>query len=138
MPVLQTENQSSSYPSREASARKGPKARWFWLFWIILIGAGVAAAYYYSNHLQQEMITRLQQDTQKEMAALKAQYDSRFSEISSQMNQIDSKVQAFNELLTFTKDQASGKTDNSNKLYSQLNDVKQQLSNLEKKLELLK
>ncbi|QCT03841.1 hypothetical protein E6C60_3130 [Paenibacillus algicola] len=103
-----------------------------------MIGAGVAAAYYYSNHLQQEMMLGLQQDTQREMAALKAQYDSRFAELSAQMSEIDSKVQSFNELLTFTKDQATGETDNSNKLYTQLNDVRQQLSKLEKKLELLK
>ncbi|MBO2943557.1 hypothetical protein JJQ72_06130 [Paenibacillus sp. F411] len=136
MPILQTENESP-YPSREAS-RKSPKARYFWLFWLFMIGAGVAAAYYYSNHLQQEMMLGLQQDTQREMAALKAQYDSRFAELSAQMSEIDSKVQSFNELLTFTKDQATGETDNSNKLYTQLNDVRQQLSKLEKKLELLK
>lgn len=137
MPRLETET-IPPYASREASSRKGPKARWFWMFWIIFIALGVAAAYSYSNHLQKEMIAQLQQDTQKEMAALKAQYDSRFTELSQQMNEMQSKVQSFNELLTFTKDQASGKTDNSNKLYSQLNEVKQQLSKLERKLELLK
>lgn len=137
MPRLETETQSS-YPSRETSPRKGPKARWFWIFWIVFIGAGAAAAYSYSNHLKEEMIIQLQQDTRKEIASLKAQYDSRFAELAQQINEIDSKVQTFNELLTFTKDQASGKTDNSNKLYSQLNEVKQQLDKLEKKLELLK
>lgn len=137
MPRLETET-IPTYPSRETSSRRGPKARWFWMFWIIFIAFGVAAAYSYSNHLKQEMLTQLQQDTQKEMAALKAQYDSRFTELSQQVDEMQSKVQSFNELLTFTKDQASGKTDNSNKLYSQLNEVKQELKKLEKKLELLK
>ncbi|WP_054955905.1 hypothetical protein [Paenibacillus dakarensis] len=137
MPRLETDT-ANTYPSREASSRKGPRARWFWMFWILFILLGVAAAYSYSNHLQKEIITKLQQDTQKEMASLKAQYDSRFTELSRQMDEMQSKVQSFNELLTFTKDQASGKTDNSNKLYSQLNEVKQQLTKLQKKMELLK
>lgn len=137
MPGLETET-TLPYTSRESSPRKGPKARWFWMFWIIFIALGVAGAYTYSNHLKEEMLTQLQQDTEREMAALKAQYDSRFNELSQQMNELQSKVQSFNELLTFTKDQASGKTDNSNKLYSQLNDVKEQLNKLERKMELLK
>ncbi|WP_422657940.1 hypothetical protein ACK8P5_19640 [Paenibacillus sp. EC2-1] len=137
MPRLETEN-IPTYPSRETSSRRGPKARWFWMFWIIFIALGVAAAYSYSNHLKQEMLTQLQEDTHKELAALKAQYDSRFTELSQQVDEMQSKVQSFNELLTFTKDQASGKTDNSNKLYSQLNEVQEELKKLEQKLELLK
>ena len=43
-----------------------------------------------------------------------------------------------NQLLTFAKDNASAKTDNSNKLYTQLSEVKKQLALLEKNLELLK
>lgn len=137
MPRLETEN-IPTYPSREASSRRGPKARWFWMFWIVFIALGVAAAYSYSNHLKQEMLTQLQEDTHRELSALKTQYDSRFTELSQQVDEMQSKVQSFNELLTFTKDQASGKTDNSNKLYSQLNEVKEELKKLEQKLELLK
>ncbi|WP_106766544.1 hypothetical protein [Paenibacillus faecalis] len=137
MPGLETKT-TPPYASREPSTQKKPKARWFWMFWIIFIALGGAGAYSYSNHLKDEMVAQLQQDTQKEIAALKTQYDTRFNELSQQMDELQSKVQSFNELLTFTKDQASGKTDNSNKLYSQLNDVKKQLNKLEQKMELLK
>ncbi|MFC7681101.1 hypothetical protein [Paenibacillus sp. GCM10028914] len=137
MPRLETET-IPTYPSRESASRKGPKARWFWMFWFIFIALGVFAAYSYSNHLKEEMVTQLQHDTQAELAALKTQYDLRFNELSQQMNEMQSKVESFNELLTFTKDQASGKTDNSNKLYSQLNEVKKELKKLQQNMELLK
>lgn len=137
MQAPETDHQSA-YSRREPAPRKGQKAGWFWVLWIVLIGIGVTGAYFYSQHMQREMVAQLQQDTQKEIAALKAQYDKRYSELSRQMSEIDSKVQSFNELLTFTKDQASGKSDKSNKLYTQMNELKRQLGRLEKKLELLK
>ncbi|MNW58568.1 hypothetical protein D3C74_364440 [compost metagenome] len=51
---------------------------------------------------------------------------------------MQSTVDTFNELLTFTKDNASNKTDNSNKLYTQLNEVRKQLAALQKEMDLLK
>lgn len=137
MPVLESNNNAPFEP-REETPRKGPSAKWFWVFWIVLIGLGTTAAYLYSNHLKEQVIVQLQQDTYKQMASFKAEYDERFSEMVEELNKMQSQVQSFNELLTFTKDQASGKTDNSNKLYSQLSEVEKQLKELERKMELLK
>ncbi|MGE7827166.1 hypothetical protein [Paenibacillus sp. NPDC093718] len=129
---------NTPYKSREEVHQKGPSTKWFWVFWIVLIGLGTTAAYLYSNHLKEQVVVQLQQDTRQEMASFKAEYDQRFNELVQEMDEMQSKVQSFNELLTFTKDQASGKTDNSNKLYSQLSQVEKQLKELERKMELLK
>lgn len=137
MPMLEQEH-NTPYKSREETQQKGPSTKWFWVFWIVLIGLGTTAAYLYSNHLKEQVVVQLQQDTRQEMAAFKAEYDKRFNELVQEMDEMQSKVQSFNELLTFTKDQASGKTDNSNKLYSQLSQVEKQLKELERKMELLK
>lgn len=137
MPMLEPGN-NTPYKSREEVHQKGPSAKYFWVFWIVLIGLGTTAANLYSNHLKEQVVVQLQQDTRQEMAAFKAEYDQRFNELVQEMDEMQSKVQSFNELLTFTKDQASGKTDNSNKLYSQLSQVEKQLKELERKMELLK
>jgi hypothetical protein len=51
---------------------------------------------------------------------------------------MESKIQTLNELLTFAKDNADSKTDNSNKLYTQLAEVKKQLNELKRNLDVLK
>lgn len=108
------------------------------IIWVLLIAAGVTGAYLYSNHMKQEMIRQIQADTQKQMNELKQGYEAKFAELSGEVKELESKVQSFNELLTFTKDNATSKTDNSNKLYTQLNEVKKQLSELQRKMDLLK
>ncbi|MNW18345.1 hypothetical protein D3C71_2178750 [compost metagenome] len=65
------------------------------------------------------------------MQQLEANYTNDLAELKT-------KVDALNELLTFTKDNADSKTDNSNQLYTQLNEVKKQLNELQKSLEVLK
>jgi len=47
-------------------------------------------------------------------------------------------VNELNELLTFARDNASEDTDNSNLLYTQLNEVKAKLEQLQKQLDVLK
>ncbi|MUG87397.1 hypothetical protein GNP92_13730 [Paenibacillus timonensis] len=108
------------------------------LIWVLLIGAGVTAAYMYSNHLKQSMIDQLDIKWQSEAEQMKADYTAQLTALSGEVKDLQSKVEAFNELLEFTKDNSSEKTDNSNKLYSQLSEVKQQLAALQKKMDLLK
>nr|WP_308531236.1 hypothetical protein [uncultured Paenibacillus sp.] len=108
------------------------------LIWVLLIGAGVTAAYMYSNHLKQSMIDQLDAKWQSEAEQMKADYTAQLTALSGEVKDLQSKVEAFNELLEFTKDNSSEKTDNSNKLYSQLSEVKQQLAALQKKMDLLK
>ncbi|GGN92172.1 hypothetical protein [Saccharibacillus kuerlensis] len=127
----------TSAPSRTMKKDRLP-VRWFLLFWILLIALFVYAAYEYSQRLQEQTLSALQTQTETQMAELRADYENQFSELNGQVAALQNKVDSFNELLTFTKDNANNKTDNSNKLYTQLNEVKAQLSQLQKKMDLLK
>lgn len=122
-------------PSRK---KQRPSVALILLIWVLLIGAGVTAAYFYSNHLKQSMIDQLDAKWQSETELIKADYTAQLADLSEEVKALQSKVDTFNELLEFTKDNSSEKTDNSNKLYSQLNEVRQQLSNLQKQMDLLK
>ncbi|WMT39774.1 hypothetical protein RE628_20670 [Paenibacillus sp. D2_2] len=130
-----TEPTSDSVPSRK---KRRPSVKMVLLTWILLIALGVTAAYLYSNHLKESMIAQMNQEIQTRTEAMKTDYTTQLSALSAEIQELNNKVEAFNELLTFTKDNSSNKTDNSNKLYSQLNEVKAQLAELQKKMELLK
>lgn len=73
----------------------------------------------------------MQQTYEARIAVLEENYTADLTELTA-------KVNALNELLTFTKDNADTKTDNSNQLYTQLNEVKQKLNELQKSLDVLK
>ncbi|MEW4368846.1 hypothetical protein [Paenibacillus kandeliae] len=135
---MDSKAESSQRVTSRIQTSKGSSAKWFLLFWILIIAIGAAAAYLYSNHVKQQMITAIKADTERQIAALQTDYETRLNGMSKEMNELQSKVDSFNELLTFTKDNASSKTDNSNKLYTQLNEVQKQLNTLQKKMELLK
>lgn len=132
-----TEPMTTSEPLRSRRTRR-PSVKIVLLIWFLLIGAGVTTAYWYSNYLKQSMLEQLDARIQNQTEIMKADYSSQLAALSEQVEQLNSRVEAFNELLTFTKDNASDKTDNSNKLYSQLSDVKNQLAKLQKQMDLLK
>lgn len=132
-----TEPTMVSESTRSKKTKKSP-VKLVLLIWILLIGAGIAATLLYSNHLKKSMIEELDAKWQAQTQIMKADYTSQLSALSGEIGALQSKVEAFNELLTFTKDNTSDKTDNSNKLYSQLSDVKEQLSKLQKQMDLLK
>lgn len=132
-----TEPATVAETSRSRRTRR-PSVALILLIWILLIGAGVTAAYMYSNHLKQSMIDQLDAKWQSEAEQMKADYTAQLTALSGEVKDLQNKVETFNELLEFTKDNTSEKTDNSNKLYSQLNEVKQQLAALQKKMDLLK
>ncbi|MCP1135007.1 hypothetical protein NKT34_17030 [Paenibacillus polysaccharolyticus] len=129
---------SDIHHTRSAKGKIRSSVKWFLVMWIVLIALGVTGTYYYSNHLQQQMINQLQVHTEHQIDALKNDYEKQLTTISSEVAALQGQVQSFNELLTFTKDNASNKTDNSNKLYTQLSEVKKQLEALQKKMDLLK
>lgn len=132
-----TEPMTTSEPLRSRRTRR-PSVKIVLLIWFLLIGAGVTTAYWYSNYLKQSMLDQLDARIQAQTEVMKVDYSAQLAALSEQVEQLNSKVETFNELLTFTKDNASDKTDNSNKLYSQLSDVKNQLAKLQKQMELLK
>lgn len=134
-PTAQTERNTNH---RSRTKTGGANAKWFLLFWIIIIGTGVTAAYFYSTHMKNTMLQDLQAQTEAQLQQVKVSYEKQLIALNKKLDAMQSKVESFNELLTFTKDNASNKTDNSNKLYTQLNEVKKQLQNLQKKIDLLK
>ncbi|KOY17009.1 uroporphyrinogen-III C-methyltransferase [Paenibacillus xylanivorans] len=129
---------SDIHHTRSAKGKVGSSVKLFLVMWIVLIALGVLGTYYYSNHLQQQMINQLQTHNQQQITALKADYEKQLTTISKEVADLQGQVQSFNELLNFTKDNANDKTDNSNKLYTQLSEVKKQLETLQKKMDLLK
>ncbi|MNE61689.1 hypothetical protein D3C80_1569170 [compost metagenome] len=103
-----------------------------------MTGLGVYAVYSYTNYLKQQVLSELSAQSQQQLTVLKTDYESRIAVLSEEVKELQNTVQTFNELLTFTKDNASSKTDNSNKLYTQLSEVKKQLDALKKEMDLLK
>ncbi|GGF73772.1 hypothetical protein GCM10010912_18740 [Paenibacillus albidus] len=130
--------ESKPVQSRRAAARNGLSVKWFLLFWMIVIGIGVYAVYSYTNHLKQQVLSELSTQSQQQLTVLKTDYEARIATLSEEVKALQNTVQTFNELLTFTKDNQSAKTDNSNKLYTQLSEVRKQLDALKKEMDLLK
>ncbi|MCD9024947.1 hypothetical protein [Cohnella silvisoli] len=114
----------------------------YFIVWIVLIGAGVAGAKAYSDRIQSQVSADLERQTASQISVMQQDYDSRLTKLENgykeQLTRMEGKIQALNELLTFTKDNADSKMDNSNKLYTQLAEVKKQLSELKKTLDVLK
>ncbi|WP_019912257.1 hypothetical protein [Paenibacillus sp. HW567] len=130
--------ESTPVHSRRTAARSRSSVKWFLLFWILMIGLGFYAVYSYTNHLKEQVLNELGTQSQQQLTVLKTDYESRIAVLSDQVKELQNTVQTFNELLTFTKDNASNKTDNSNKLYTQLSEVRKQLAALQKEMDLLK
>lgn len=136
----------TAIPGRQAaSTRKKRSKAAFFLFlfvWIVLIGGGLYGAKLYMDRMQRDIASDVQRQTAAQISELQQAYDSRIQELETaytgEITELKGKVDALNELLTFVKDNADSKTDNSNKLYTQLNEVKQQLAELKKNLDLLK
>lgn len=142
---VETTNRSTLTDThREVAPRKKRKGAFFFyaMLWLFLIVSGVAGAKWYSDHIQEQVSVRLERQTADQIAIMQQDYNTRITNLQNdyteQLTQMESRIQALNELLTFTKDNADSKTDNSNKLYSQLADVKKQLNELKKSLDVLK
>lgn len=114
----------------------------FVLLWLVLIAGGITGAKLYSDHIQNEVSANLEAQTANQILNMQRDYDARITKLEedykAQLALMESKIQSLNELLEFTKDNADTKTDNSNKLYSQLADVKKQLTELKKSLDVLR
>ncbi|WP_239618545.1 hypothetical protein [Cohnella mopanensis] len=131
-------------PYRETPPRKKRRGAFFFfaILWLVLIASGITGAKWYSDHIQQQVSSDLERQTASQIALMQQDYDSRLTKLEDgykeQLAQMEGKIQALNELLTFTKDNADTKTDNSNKLYTQLAEVKKQLNELKKSMDVLK
>lgn len=134
---LSTE-QSPGHPTRQTASKNKRSVRMFLILWIIIIAIGVWAAYSYSNYLKQQMVIEMKTYTNEQLTAVKQEYQLQIEDIAAEIAAIQEQVKTFNELLTFTKDNAGNTSDNSNQLYTELREVKKQLDTLQKKMDLLK
>jgi esterase/lipase len=110
--------------------------------WMMLIGTGVMGAMLYSEHLKLQITQDISSQTAGQLEQFQSDYTAQIAQlkdsVTDDMTVLQKKVDSLNELLAFTKDSASSKTDNSNQLYTQLSDVKKQLDELKKNLDVLK
>lgn len=129
---------TTTLDSPHSRRNRRPSVKMVLFTWILLIALGATVTFLYSSYMKKSMLEQLNLQMNNQMTIIKDDYAAKLGELSEQIKELESKVQTFNELLTFTKDNSSDKTDNSNKLYSQLNDVKQQLAKLQSQMDLLK
>jgi len=130
--------------ARSAKSAKARKKTYVLLLisWLILIAAGVSGAVLYTEHLKQQITADIAKQTSDQLAAIAADYQQQVGDLKTSVNAevdaLEKKVEALNELLAFTKDSANSKTDNSNQLYTQLEEVKKKLDELQHNLDVLK
>jgi uncharacterized protein HemX len=114
----------------------------FLAVWILLIAAGLLGTIWYTGKIKQQLTDQIKHQTAQQIAAMQTDYEAQLRKLetnfSSEITKVQGKVDALNELLEFSKDNASSKTDNSNKLYTQMNEVQKKLNELEKDLDVLK
>lgn len=110
--------------------------------WLVLIGIGVTGAKLYTDHVKAQIAQDVAAQTEKQLQTIQEDYQKQVAQLkdsmSSDMTTLQTKVDTLNELLSFVKDSASSKTDNSNQLYTQLGDVKKKLDELKTNLDMLK
>lgn len=134
-------NIHAAYERRSKRGAKNP-AFIFLILWVVLIAGGVYGSIRYTQSLKADMTAEIETQTAQQIAAMQADYVKRIetleADTSAEIAVLQGKVDALNELLTFTKDNANSKTDNSNQLYTQINEVKKKLNELQKSLDVLK
>ncbi|MFB9331041.1 hypothetical protein ACFFSY_34340 [Paenibacillus aurantiacus] len=141
---MNTEYQTAPHAMMERKTKRkaGPSPLAFLLVWVLLIGTGILGAIWYTGKIKADIAHDVGAQTSSQITTMQQQYDAKLTALTTQykddLTKLQGKVDALNELLQFSKDNMSSKTDNSNKLYTQLSDVKKQLDQLKKELDLLK
>jgi chromosome segregation ATPase len=110
--------------------------------WLLLVAGGAAGAAWYAGELRARMTADIERQTAARISAMQQDVEARMAELEAgfraEIDTVEAKVNELNELLTFARDNASEDTDNSNLLYTQLNEVKAKLEQLQKQLDVLK
>jgi len=131
-----------SVPERKTRKKAGPSAFIFLIVWMLLIGCGIMGAIWYSEKIKQSITTELTLQTARQITTMQTEYDKQLKQLETDykgsLAVLQNKVDALNELLEFSKANINDKTDNSNKLFSQLSEVKKQLNELKQSLDVLK
>lgn len=144
---VELSNQSSQ-PVSEKRQQRTKKQRTkliilnFIMLWLLLIVGGLYGAYTYMNKMEERLTTQMRQETEQKLKELDSSYETRINELDSSYQEkvaaLGEQIDELNQLLTFVKDNSSDKNDDSNQLYSQINEIKSQLQKLQKSMELLK
>jgi len=138
-------NVNSRTRSRSAKSTAKPSKKsylFFFTSWILLIATGVLGTMLYTDYLKQQLSAELASQTEQQLQLMQAKYQEQLeqlkTEVAADLGALQTKVDTFNELLAFTRDSANNRTDNSNQLYTQLQEVKKKLEELQKNLDVLK
>lgn len=138
---IERASRSSRTTRRKSSASIGP-AIVFIVIWLLLVAGGMAAAVWYAGELRARITDDIDRQTAAQIAAVQQEVEMRMDELkqsfNAELDAVAAKVDALNELLTFAKDNVTADTDNSNLLYTQIREVKEQLEQLQKQLDVLK
>jgi len=140
---VEVNSTNALYSSRSETKKKSKAINYliFLLIWLLLIASGIVAALKYTEHLKMQITQEVTAQTRQQLAQIQQDYQKQIDQMKQNVDdniKMQTKIDSFNQLLTFVKDSASSKTDNSNQLYTQLNDVKKQLDELKKSLDVLK
>lgn len=140
---METNIQTTAPRSAERTSRRSkPSIPVFLAAWVLLIGCGVAGTVWYTGQVKAKLTQDIGNQTSKQITAMQQNYDAQLKQMQTQfsgeLSKVQGKVDALNELLEFTKDNTNTKTDNSNKLYTQLSEVEKKLAELQKSLDVLK
>ena len=139
---LEAASRGNTSRNGQAPIHQKKTYRFLIILWIMLVGLGLTGAYYYTNYLKDQLMADLAQQNKAQLQSIQMDYQQQLTDLKTTINQkvveLDSKVEQLNQLLAFTKDNASTKVDNSNQLYTQLAEVKKKLIELQKNLDVLK
>lgn len=139
---LEARDTSYARSAKPAAAKKKHTYKFLFLIWVFLIACGVWGTKTYSDSLRDQIATRISEENKTQLEQIQLDYQTQIADLKSTVQSdiatLQTKVDSLNELLAFTKDSANSKTDNSNQLYTQLAEVKKQLEELERNLDVLK
>lgn len=139
-PIEPAAQQTVQRPGRAKPSKKKAYILLF-LAWAVLVGAGAWGAKVYTDHLKMQLTAEIAEQTREQLSVIQNQYQQEIAglkeSMTTDMAQLQTKIDSVNELLAFTKDSASSRTDNSNQLYTQLAEVRQKLDDLKKQLDAL-
>ncbi|MFC4809755.1 hypothetical protein [Paenibacillus sp. GCM10023250] len=140
---METNIETTAPRTAERTARRSkPSVPLFLAVWVLLIGCGAAGTVWYAGQLKAKLTREIGEQTSRQITAMQHDYDAQLKQMQTQfsgeLSKVQGKVDALNELLEFTKDNANSKTDNSNKLFTQLSEVEKKLAELQKSLDVLK
>jgi len=134
-------NVNSRTRSRSAKSTAKPSKKsylFFFTSWILLIATGVLGTMLYTDYLKQQLSAELASQTEQQLQLMQAKYQEQLeqlkTEVAADLGALQTKVDTFNELLAFTRDSANNRTDNSNQLYTQLQEVKKKTGRTSEKL----